>query len=392
MVRGSKVQGSKPVQSRRGSAVVSNKQGTASPGVVSNKETKESKDTKKASSSNPSTSSLVISCSACGIVIGDEVKALQCDRCQSNDSWKCIDCVNLPSDVYDHLLSNDNCSLKWFCDHCDVPNSTGTGHQNASDSKIDSLLFLVEKLLDKLTGLETKLNDKCDVQEVSKIEIRLKEAEEHSSQQGRDFEKRIAAIEGKLSNSCDHVIGGACSTVNGAGNEGMIKLAVQEEINKQVVEVKDIESRKKNVIIYRVPEKKSKSVLERKEHDAEFVKDLLDGVFNMDVQNGDIDRMYRLGQWTEDKSRPLLIGFKQYEHKEQIMSNLWKFKENSVTKFQGISVSHDLHPAERLEIKNMVEDAKKKHLEEEADDTENYWFRVVGHGNKRRVIKFKKRN
>ena len=105
MVRGSKVRGSKPVQSRRGSAVVSNKQGTASPGVVGNKETKESNDIKKASSSNPSTSSLVISCSACGIVIGDEVKDLQCDRCQSNDSWKCIDCVNLPSDVYDHLLS-----------------------------------------------------------------------------------------------------------------------------------------------------------------------------------------------------------------------------------------------------------------------------------------------
>ena len=49
-----------------------------------------------------------------------------------------------------------------------------------------------------------------------------------------------------------------------SGNEGMIKLAVQEEINKLVVEVKDIERRKKNVIIHRVPEKKSKSVLERK--------------------------------------------------------------------------------------------------------------------------------
>ena len=50
-----------------------------------------------------------------------------------------------------------------------------------------------------------------------------------------------------------------------------------------------------------------------------------------------------------------------------------------MTKFQGVSISHDPHPAERLEIKNMVEDAKKKHLQEDGDDTENYWYRVVGH-------------
>jgi len=119
-----------------------------------------------------------MSCSACGIVIGDDVKALQCDRCQSNDSWKCIDCVDLSSDVYDHLMCNMNCSLKWFCDKCDVSNAIGNGHQAASDSKIDSLLGLVERLLDKLTGLETKLNEKCNVQELNKMEIRLKEVEE----------------------------------------------------------------------------------------------------------------------------------------------------------------------------------------------------------------------
>ena len=318
-----------------------------------------------------------------------DVKALQCDGCQSNESWKCIDCVELSPDVYDHLLSNANCSLKWFCDKCDTPNLPRSVHA-ASDTKIDSLLVLVERLLDKLTGLEAKLNEKCDVQEVNRMEKRLKEVEDYSMQQGRDFEKRIITIEGKLNNTLEHRIGGTCSTLSGAGNEGMIKLAVQEEINKKVVEVKDIENRKKNVILYRVPEKKSESVLERKGHDAQFVKDLLDGVFNIDIQDGDIEKTYRLGQWTEDKARPLLIGFKQYEHKEQIMSTLWKFKDSTIPKFHGVSIAHDLHPAERLEIKNMVEDAKKKHLEEEGDNTENYWFRVVGNGSKRKVIKLKK--
>ena len=59
-------------------------------------------------------------------------------------------------------MSKDNCSLKWFCENCDTPNSTGNGYQPTSDTKIDSLLVLVERLLDKLTGLETKLNEKCE--------------------------------------------------------------------------------------------------------------------------------------------------------------------------------------------------------------------------------------
>ena len=45
------------------------------------------------------------------------------------------------------------------------------------------------------------------------------------------------------------------------------------------------------------------------------------------------------------------------------MSNLRKFKDSSVPKFKGVSISHDLHPNERLEIKNMVETAKKKLVE-----------------------------
>ena len=45
-------------------------------------------------------------------------------------------------------------------------------------------------------------------------------------------------------------------------------------------------------------------VAERKANDEVFVKDLLDGVFNVKLQDGDIEKMYRLGRWAEDKARP----------------------------------------------------------------------------------------
>ena len=74
------------------------------------------------------------------------------------------------------------------------------------------------------------------------------------------------------------------------------------------------------------------------------------------------------------------------------MTNLRKFKESSIAKFKGVGIAHDLHPNERLEIKNMVEEAKKRHVEEEGDSTENYWFKVVGHGSKKKVIKIGKQS
>jgi len=62
----------------------------------------------------------VPSCTKRGIVIMEDTKALQCDCCEQ-DNWKCADCLNLPPDIYDQLLSDAgmSCNLRWFGDDCD---------------------------------------------------------------------------------------------------------------------------------------------------------------------------------------------------------------------------------------------------------------------------------
>ena len=54
-----------------------------------------------------------------------------------------------------------------------------------------SLLALVERLSDKLTAVETKLGDKCDIEPVMKLEAKLRGIEESSAQQGRDLIKDL---------------------------------------------------------------------------------------------------------------------------------------------------------------------------------------------------------
>ena len=75
----------------------------------------------------------------------------------------------------------------------------------------------------------------------------------------------------------------------------------------------------------------------------------------------------RLGHWTEDKTRLLLVKFKDYEQKEHVMSNLSNLRQ-PIDKFKGIGISHDLHSKEREEIKSMVEKAKQEHIANEVDD------------------------
>jgi len=43
-------------------------------------------------------------CNGCGILISNEVKAFQCDRCQSNSARRCIECANVKGVIYDEIL------------------------------------------------------------------------------------------------------------------------------------------------------------------------------------------------------------------------------------------------------------------------------------------------
>jgi len=388
-----------------------------------------SSDSKGASAKR---SPIVPSCVGCGTIVTDDVKALQCDKCQSIEIWKCISCLNLTAEFYDHIVTDPICGLKWLCTGCErkVMDNTGasdnTGSSDNSNDKIDSLLLLVEKLLDKLTNVESKLHEKCDVNTVDILETRVRDLEKQQNKlEGRVAEKcdvaevtqlkdkieqletNILKVDNEVQIKVDDLENQMKSSVlpcpawpllndNGISldkesgfHDEKIKLVVQEELSKKSDEDKDIEARKRNIIIYRIPEKKSEKVSERNSHDEVFVRDLLDCVFNLKVSDGDIEKMYRLGRWSDDKTRPMLVAFKNGELKDDIMSNLRNLKQ-PVDKFQGIGISHDLHPKEREERKQMIQEAKLEHDTLGEDGSENFRFFVVGQGQRRKVIKIRK--
>ena len=328
------------------------------------------------------------SCCNCGFSITEDTKALQCDRCASNDAWKCADCLHLTGDMYDHLVSDNCVTLRWFCDHCEkTVMSKTSSHSNSQSDKLDHLIGVIEKLVDRYENIEKSLETKCDRSEVTQLDMRVKHLEDKLSMFDNQFETRLSLIEQQRT----PMPMSAMDKDNIVSDEDMIKFVVQEEINKKTEEERDLENRRKNVVIYRVPEKKTESVVDRKTSDMVFVKDLLDGVFSMKVDDQDIEKLYRLGRFEEDKTRPLLVAFRNIEQKDQIMENLRNLRQ-PIEKFRGIGVSHDLHPKERDERKRLVEEAKQQHIASDTDAVENYRFLVVGMGQRKKVLKIKKKD
>ena len=179
--------------------------------------------------------------------------------------------------------------------------------EGQSSEKLDSLITLVEKLLEKLASAEDAIKNKCDVTDMVRLEDRIQRIEGRMTMNEKELEPRLVALETEIKSSSAEL---HTDKDNAVSDEELIKVVVQEEMNRKSAEEREQENRRKNIIIYRVPEKRMENVMERKASDTIFVRDLLDGVFNSKLEDQDIERMYRLGQFTEGKMRPLLVAFR----------------------------------------------------------------------------------
>lgn len=195
----------------------------------------------------------VSTCTGCGIVIGEDVKALQCDCCQG-ENWKCADCLGLTHALYDQLVADPVCSLCWFCDACDkIAMDTGHDHDSVNSSdRIDKLVDLVQMLLEKMSTMDDKLHKKCDFIEahVKKVEERVIKGEKDLELRLAELNKQVSQYVGKLDTDVEQKLAEMDKHVS----KCMDAQAVQEALSTDKSEKNEIERRKTNVIVHGVPE------------------------------------------------------------------------------------------------------------------------------------------
>jgi len=119
-----------------------------------------------------------------------------CDKCQSPDAWKCVSCLNLPTEVYDALMFtyDANCSsLIYLCDDCEAPALRDTALSCEHSDKMQdtlkdmskSLTYLVtndcheelkkmlQNLLEKMEVFDQTMKQKADATAVLQLEKRM---------------------------------------------------------------------------------------------------------------------------------------------------------------------------------------------------------------------------
>jgi len=158
-------------------------------------------------------------------------------------------------------------------------------------------------------------------------------------------------------------------------------------------EDKEIEERRQNIIVYKVPEDVSADFATRKDNDMKFITDMLFDVFHIGIQDGDIEKIFRLGRFCRDAevARPLLVRFKDFSMKEKVMTNVVMLRQAD-SQFTSVNIAHDLTPKQREEIRTLITAARKEYVDGGNEDVENYRFVVVGQGPRRKVIKLRKQN
>ena len=72
-------------------------------------------------------------------------------------------------------------NLRWFCEDCDKAIMSSSSAETASNcDKIDKLVVLVERLVEKLADVHDQLNDKCDRRELNNLETGIMNLEERT--------------------------------------------------------------------------------------------------------------------------------------------------------------------------------------------------------------------
>ena len=134
-----------------------------------------------------------------------------------------------------------------------------------ASTTVSQIRSTVEKLLEKLAGVETSINGKCDIDVVTQLHTRLKALEDRIVQHEHDVAEKLTVIDDKINKELETKVHMASS--NELNQESSAWQQTVQEVIKRSWNRKDAERRKNNIIIYRVPEVNTDNVSDKNASD-----------------------------------------------------------------------------------------------------------------------------
>lgn len=281
-------------------------------------------------------------CIVCNEKCKNGTSAIQCAMC---DLWIHQKCAEMDNETYKLIcnLVERGQDHFWSCKCC----------SNAS-RKLNKMVLALEK---RVTTIESTVKTNTEI--IGKVDEKVdKVAEEVATLRREDNSKKVAAD----------------------ASDGVFK------------ELSEREARKDNIIIYKLAEAPLavKNGQNRKNSDVSILKEVFT-VMSCDINiETDIKFIARAGEFTDkvdESPRPLIIGFRNSQKREELLNNVRKL---SRSKFKNISISTDLTTRQRKEDAQLRKEAEQKNEEMSEEEALNWEWVVVGQRGQRRLIKRKR--
>jgi len=262
--------------------------------------------------------------------------SVQCKTCQF---WVHVECQEISKELFSVLANPGKFaaygSVCWNCDSC-----------TASSAKLER----------RLVEFETRFKD---------VEHRVvvNEAAVHETN------KRVEAVERSQARVEEEM--------------GKERENIRQERNE---ELRERESRRKNVVIHRVEEagEWARTGEERRNWDLESCENIFKEL-KLNMRAKEVIKFCRRVGERSETPRPMVVGFKREWQKEDLLDNARELKN---TRFEEVTVAPDLTKEQRKEEAELVREAERRNERRTEDDrAKNLVWMVVGAKGEKRIIK-----
>jgi hypothetical protein len=218
------------------------------------------------------------SCPKCDNIVEEDRKGLTCSICELN---YCIDCTSISKTLLVVLKEDMSDNFKWTCNGCKqtFPSLTSMTAQLKSieNTTINRLSIIEDKMNEMQHGMSNKIKEEVG-------EIKPKIVDEIKDE---------------------------------------IRATLQEDVRREIREIEDQKIRAFNLIVFKLLESEDVSSSIRKDQDLKRFYELCSTI---KVQKPDIKLLFRLGNPTPKRNRPLKIIFNNKKQRKDILDNASKIK------------------------------------------------------------------
>ena len=315
----------------------------------------------------------ILLCKTCEIEFNNEEdKLIECEKCEH---WECQECTGM-SDIEYQALTKPDSMMHWFCKLCNAEALSAVKTSEMIKVKCEQYAKkyvneLREELKEELTThMEEKIGAKNE--EIKKEFTKEFDAVRKTS---KAINSEIKTLRGDVQKIKKDLEGGASGEIKTLrdvqkikkdledGVSGEIDKKLAESASSSISEIKERESRKKNLVFFNIHESEETEAENRIKDD----KREIETIFQAIEVDAEISNIFRIGKKGEN-SRPIKIKVRDEEDVDKILKAAKKLNGSD------IYISKDMTPLERQEHRKLVQEKKRKKEESEEKGEKAKWI------------------